>query len=164
MPSPFDPISLLKVLARNEVEYVLVGGMAAVLHGSPVVTSDADIMPSRTTDNLTHLGQALRDLDALIRSSSEPRGIPFDPHPELLRSVAILNLTTRYGDLDLVIAPQGIADYDTLRGEAVAFDIDGIAVQVAALDDIIHSKETADRPRDRAVLPLLYALKDELDR
>ncbi len=76
MPDPLDPETLFR-LAEHEVDYVLIGGLAANLHGSPVITNDADITPRKVAKNLERLAAALRDLDARIRSVSEPGGLPF---------------------------------------------------------------------------------------
>jgi hypothetical protein len=164
VPAPLDPICLFQVLAEHRVEYVLVGGMAAVLHGSPTLTGDADIVPSPTRDNLVRLSAALTGLNARVRSLTDPDGIAFDPHPELLASMATLNLTTRCGDLDLTFTPAGTEGYDDLVDRAITFDVEGTRVPVASLDDVIRSKRTADRPKDRAVLPVLEALRDEIRR
>lgn len=163
MPAAFDPERLLSTLARYEVEHVLIGGLAASLHGSPATTNDADICPSRTTANLEKLAQALGALDARIRTERQPDGLPFDRSAAFLGAVALLKTTTVAGDLDLAFEPSGLpGGYDELVGRAVQVDLGDFTVLVAALDDVIHSKETADRPRDRAVLPLLKALRDEL--
>jgi hypothetical protein len=164
MATAFDPIAMIKVLAEHEVDCVLLGGLAAVLHGSPATTNDADIMPEHSPANLQRLADALRVLDARLRVATEPDGVAFDPHPALLASMSMLNTTTRFGDLDVAISPSGIDSYEALDRSAVVFDVDGIAIRVAALDDIIRSKQAADRPKDRVVLPLLYALRDEIDR
>ena len=163
-PAPFDPIALLEALHSHGVDHVVIGGLAGVLHGSPATTNDADIVPDPEPDNLERLAALLRDVDARLRVTDDPDGVAFDPHPALLASIAMLNTTTRHGDLDIGFRPAGIEDYATLRQRAVAFDVDGIEVWVACLDDVIRSKQTADRPKDRATLPLLRALRDELDR
>ena len=75
MPEPLDPERLFAVLAAHKVEYVLIGGLAAVLHGSALVTNDADICPRRTPTNLKRLAAALKELDARIRTASEPDGV-----------------------------------------------------------------------------------------
>ena len=162
-PTPFDPIALLGAIHDHGVDCVVIGGLAGVLHGSPATTNDADIVPDVAPDNLERLAALLRDLDARLRVADTPGGVPFDPHPSLLASMAMLNTTTRHGDLDIGFRPAGIDDYDALRGNAITFNVDGVEVLVASLDDVIRSKETADRPKDRATLPLLRALRDEIN-
>lgn len=164
MPEPLDPTCLFTVLGAHDVDYVLIGGLAGVLHGSPAMTNDADIVPDADRPNLERLAAALGDLDARLRSPEDPEGVAFDPHPVLLASMAMLNLTTRCGDLDLSFTPAGTDGYHDLARRAVTFAIDDLEVQVAALDDVIRSKEAANRPKDHATLPILYALREELDR
>ncbi|HYF45203.1 MAG TPA: hypothetical protein VD926_03265 [Acidimicrobiales bacterium] len=164
MPEPLDPACIFAALSSAKVDYVLIGGLAAVLHGSTAMTNDADIVPDPEGANLVRLSTALRELGARLRSATDPDGVPFDPHPELLASVAILNMTTRCGDLDLTFAPSGTAGYGDLVQRAVPFKVGRRTVQVAALSDIIRSKEAAGRPKDHAVLPILYALEEEIGR
>jgi len=162
MIAPFDPASIISVLARHHVDFVLIGGLAGALHGSPAATNDADICPARTSENLARLAAALVELDARIRVDSEPGGVPFDRSAEFLDVMEILNTTTSAGDLDIAYMPAGTGGYDDLAERAVEFDIGDTRVWVASLDDIIHSKRTANRPKDLATLPLLEALRDEL--
>jgi hypothetical protein len=162
MPAPFDPARLLATLAAHGVDFVLVGGLAGALHGSPAATNDADICPARTSDNLDRLAAALTELDARIRTETEPEGLGFDRSPEFLENVELLNTTTVHGDLDIAFVPTGTDGFDDLMRGAVEFDIDGAIVRVASLDDVIHSKRTAARPKDLATLPVLEALRDEL--
>lgn len=164
MTAPFDPISIIRVLATHDVDCVLIGGLAAVLHGSPATTNDADVMPDVSDENLARLASALQELDARLRVSSEPDGVAFEPHPALLATMTTLNTTSRFGDLDVTFSPAGVDDYESLKRAATEFDIDGSRILVASLDDIIRSKEAADRPKDHATLPLLYALRDEIGR
>jgi hypothetical protein len=163
MVAPLDPECLFRTLDEHDVDYVLVGGLAAVLHGSPAMTNDADIVPSKDDDNLERLARALRALEARIRVGDPPEGVPFDPHPALLRTMLMLNMTTRCGDLDLTFSPAALDDYELLRSRSETFDIAGVIVRVAALADIIRSKETAGRAKDHATLPLLRALQEEID-
>ncbi len=162
MPAPLDPECIFRTLSDHGVDYVLVGGLAAVLHGSPAMTNDADIVPAKAPENLERLGDALHDLDARLRVEGEPDGVAFDPHPALLASMAMLNMTTRCGDLDLTFSPPGLDDYDGLVANSQAFDITGCRVQVAALGDVIRSKTAAGRPKDHATLPILRALEEEI--
>lgn len=164
MAAPLDPECIFKVLQKHRVEYVLVGGLAGVLHGSPAMTNDADVVPARDPRNLERLAGALRDLDARIRAEGEPHGLAFDPHPALLASMAMLNMTTRCGDLDLTFSPAALGDYDALMANSVAFDIGRCRVQVAALADVIRSKAAAGREKDHITLPMLRALEEEIRR
>lgn len=164
MPEPLDPTCIFEHLGRHGVDYVLIGGLGAVLHGSPAMTNDADIVPSPNPENLERLADALRELDARLRVEGNPEGIEFDPHPALIASMKVLNMTTRCGDLDLTFSPAAYeGGYDDLVAQAVPFEVAAITIRAAALSDIIRSKETADRPKDRATLPVLLALQDEID-
>ncbi len=159
----FDPDEILRVLHRHDVEFVLIGGMAATLHGSDVVTLDLDVSPKSTRDNLERLASALRDLNASLRVEAEPAGVPFDAHVELLERVQLLNLVTRAGDLDIVMQPAGSSGYNDLRRDALAISISGVPVLVASLADVIRSKEAANREKDRSVLPALKRLQVRLE-
>lgn len=119
------------------------------------MTTDLDIVPEDGRRNLEHLSLALAELDARIRVSGAPGGVVFDHSPDFLGRVRIWNLTTSLGDLDITFEPSGTRGYDDLQGGAVVMSVGGVDVPVASLADVIRSKEAADRPRDRAVLPVL---------
>lgn len=159
----FDPDEILRVLHGHHVEFVLIGGMAATLHGSDVVTFDLDVAPRSTRENLERLSTALRELDASLRVQDESDGVAFDARAELLERVQILNLVTKAGDLDIVMRPSGSAGFDDLRRDAISISISGVPVLVASLGDVIRSKETANREKDRAVLPALKRLQATLE-
>ncbi len=163
MPAALNPQCLFSVLDEHGVEYVLIGGLAAVLHGSTAMTNDADILPDADPDNLERLGAALTELQARLRVDGDPEGVAFDPHPSLIASMAMLNMTTRCGDLVLTFTPSGLDGYTGVRGRAVVFDVGGLHIHVAALADIIASKQAAGRPKDHATLPILHALQEEID-
>ena len=146
---------IVSALERHNVRYVVIGGLGAVLHGSPIVTQDADICPARDRENLDRLAAALRELKARLRTSGAPEGIPFPVDGTFLSNVQLLNLTTAFGDLDLAYEPAGTTGYGDLVRNAVVYEIAGRRVPVASLDDIIRSKEAANREKDRAVLPTL---------
>jgi len=128
------------------------------------MTVDADILPDMGDENLGRISACLRDLEARLRSPRDPEGVPFDPHPDLLRQMSALTMHTRCGDLDLCIKPAALGDYEEVNARSVGILVKGIEVRVAALDDIIRSKEAADRPKDHATLPILYALRDEIEK
>lgn len=148
-PAPLDPERLIRVLAAHEVRYILIGALAARLQGFPRLTADADITPASDDENLTRLASALRELDARIYSDRVPSGIPFDPDAKLLARAEIWNLTTNAGRLDIARIPKGTDGYEDLLGGAVRFEVFGVELLVAGLEDIIRSKVAADRPQDR---------------
>jgi hypothetical protein len=160
----FDPLGALRVLVTHDVRFVVIGGYASVLHGSALFTYDADVCPARDSENLVRLCAALTEMDARLRVVDEPDGVAFSCSDQFLAQMTMLNLTTRFGDLDLSFRPAGVGGYEDLIEHAVEFDVGGFVVRVASLDDIIQSKETADRAKDRAALPQLYALRDEVAR
>lgn len=156
-----EPGRLLDVLARNEVEFVLVGAIAAIAQGYPLNTEDLDITPARTVVNLERLSHALRELDAHLRVPNDPSGLEFPIEPRFLGSVDSWTLTTPSGDIDLLFAPSGTAGYDDLRRGAVSAELWGHEVLVASLVDLIRMKEAAGRAKDLAQLP---ALRQTLER
>jgi len=83
----FQPEEILRRLEKHRVRYVLIGGVAATLHGSPLPTRDADICPAQEEDNLTDLAAALREMDARIRTGRDPEGVPFSCDAAFLRQV-----------------------------------------------------------------------------
>ena len=161
----FQPQALLEALERNGVRYVLIGGLAAALHGSPVLTTDADICPARDPDNLDRLAAALRDLGARIRTRGVPGGLPFACDRAFLQRIEVaLNLTTPYGDLDVSFRPSGTGGFEDLHRGSVRIAVGGREIAVASLEDVIRSKEAADRPKDRMALPTLRLLLERLRR
>lgn len=154
----FDPEALLAVLTRHGVRFVVVGGFAATVHGSPLPTYDVDITPQRDVANLERLVLALAELGARIRVESEPEGLPFAADANLLLGVSVLNLVTRLGELDLVLLPAGDLTYESLLAGALHLDLDGLELDVASLADVVTSKAAANRAKDRAALPVLRAL------
>lgn len=159
---PFRPRDNLRTLAAKQVRFVVIGGYAAVLHGSSMTTFDADICPEQDAENLERLCRALVELHARLRTATEPDGVPFDCQPMLLSQMAMLNLITDNGPFDLSFRPAASNGYADLAANAVDVDIGGFVVKVAALDDIISSKEVAGRQKDMVALPQLYALRDEI--
>jgi hypothetical protein len=163
----FDFERIASTLSRHGVAYVLVGGAAAVAHGSTLPTEDVDITPARDLRNLDRLADALRELDARIRAPNEPGGVEFPYDGRFLAAIPLmLTLTTIAGDVDIALAPAGFAGgYDALAPRAVEVDFgNGVIVSVAALDDVIASKRAANRAKDKAALPYLEALADEIAR
>lgn len=159
-----DLARLFEVLDRHQVVYVLIGGLAAVYHGSPFPTEDADITPESDRPNLTRLAAALREINARVRTESVPEGLPFGCDAEGLAAAQTWNLTTEVGDLDLAFEPSGTQGYADLRRDAMAAQLYDVTVQIASLGDVIRSKQAANRPKDQRVLPTLRELLATRDR
>jgi hypothetical protein len=155
---PLDAPALLEVLERHRVQYVVVGGYAAELHGSVRRTVDVDVVPRTTADNLERLAAALREVQAKIRTEGFPEGLPFSPSGEAMVGIVMLNLVTKHGELDLNFTPSGTTGYDDLHTGATTFDVGPVHVHVASLADIIRSKTAAGRPKDFDALPELHQL------
>lgn len=152
------PAEILAVLTKHDVRYVLIGGLAAILHGAPHLTTDVDIVPEEGRANLDHLSVALTELNARIRIPNDENGVPFGHDGESLGRVRVWNLVTDLGNLDITFVPSGTRGYDDLQRDVRTMKVRGVDVPVASLADVVRSKEAADRERDRAILPVLREL------
>jgi hypothetical protein len=155
----FDPLRTLQVLSDHEVQFVVIGGVAGVTHGSPSVTQDLDVCYERGPENLERLAAALGSIHAELRGVDDD--VPFVPDAETLEAGDHFTFTTDLGDLDCLGIPAGTLGYDDLVKTAIDIDLDGLVVAVASLDDLIRMKRAAGRPRDLAELEILGALREE---
>lgn len=163
-PPALHPETIAEILDRHRVEYVLVGGFAANLHGAVRPTQDMDVTPQTTVENLERLAAALQELGAGIRVDELPEGIAFDTSAEALRGIKMLNLRSPHGDIDLTFEPAGFPHgYDDLISHAEPHMVGSIMIKVAAIGDLILSKETAARAKDLVALPELYQLAAQKD-
>jgi hypothetical protein len=159
---PYRPDQILEVLERHEVTYVVIGGLAAEIHGSPYITRDVDVTPARNRENFSKLAAALRELEAKLRvpGLDEPIEVPLDERS--FQQGTTWTYVTKHGNLDVALLPDGTHGYEDLRRSATRERLtDNLEVPVAALSDVIRSKEAAGREKDRAVLP---ALRQVLER
>ncbi|MGI8412385.1 MAG: hypothetical protein ACR2LV_05535 [Solirubrobacteraceae bacterium] len=150
--------ALLEVLQRHGVQGIIIGGAAIQTHGSDYRTDDIDLAPARETANLQRLADALNELSPeLVIKQHDPRSTVPLPAGYFtargLRNQQFWNLATRHGDVDICFQPAGFpGGYDDLRPHATIQAVAGttIALPIASLADVEHSKRTADRPKDRA--------------
>jgi hypothetical protein len=156
----FDPRPMLDVLVAHEVDFVLIGGLAAIAHGSARSTFDLDVAYARTEDNLARLSSALEELGASLRGA--PPGLPFRPDAPTLRAGMNFTFATRWGSLDVLGEPAGAPPYPELRRQASVEQISGVSIPVSSLDHLIAMKEAAGRSHDKATATELRALSDEL--
>lgn len=150
-----DAKVLLTALLDHGVRFVMIGGLAAVVHGSPFPTEDLDITPETSRENLARLSAALDTLGARVRTHAVEGGLPFSHDADSLAAAGVWNLTTDHGDLDLSFVPNGTTGYGDLIREATEEATFGLVVPVASLADVIRSKQAANRPKDQRVLPVL---------
>lgn len=163
-PPPLDAPAIFAILDAHHVEYVVVGGYAAQLYGSTRVTTDVDVTPDRTAENLDRLALALRELGGGIRVDDLAEGLPFDTSAEALAGMKTLNLRTPYGDVDLTFEPDGTEGYQDLIRSAEPHTVGSVRVLIAALADVIRSKTAAGRQKDLLALPELHQLAQRTER
>jgi hypothetical protein len=150
------PSFILGLLTAHGVDFVVIGGVATILHGSPRVTQDLDICFARDDANLAVLGRALTELEARLRRVDDD--VPFVPDGATLRRVQTLTMTTIAGNFDILARPDGAPPYARLRQNADRYDLGAFAVLVASIDDLIAMKRAAGRPKDRADIGELQAI------
>lgn len=151
---PFQPNELIATLTSHEVDFVVIGGIAAVLHGAPYTTFDLDIVYSRAVENLLRLETVLVELDAEFHDLTDRHLKPSRAHleelgPKLLR--------TRFGRIDLLGQLDEATGWEQLLTDAVALPFGEHTVYVLRLERVIEVKERLGRDKDRAALPLLRA-------
>lgn len=151
----------LAVLTRHEVEFIVVGGIAAILQGSPLTTEDVDVVYGITEANLLRLTTALVELDA---SYADPAGTRIRPDMERLTSMRVHLLNTRYGRVDLMRTVGNDLAYDQLIERTREIEVGEATIHVLDLEAVIETKEQADRPKDRYQLPFLKQLLAEIRR
>ena len=158
----FQPEAVIRLLGRHGVRWVLIGGLAAITHGSPLVTQDVDVCYARDDDNLEALARALSDVHPTLRGADAD--LPTSMDAQRLRAGDSFTLTTDVGWLDLLGTPAGTSGYDDLARTADVFELFDQRVLVASVDDLIRMKRAAGRPKDLLALEELGALRDELSR
>jgi predicted nucleotidyltransferase len=137
---------LLERLAASEIEFVVIGGYAAVLHGSSQVTQDLDICAILSDQNIDKLREALGDLDPRHRMTAQKLSFLDTPPPGT--KVANLYLRTKLGVVDILTEVLGVGDFDRLKSRAQTITLGGNAVRMIALDDLITAKEALARDKD----------------
>jgi hypothetical protein len=157
------PFPVVRALAEARVDFVVVGGLAAVLDGAPIATLDVDIVHSREPENLDRLLDALGRLDAFFRIQPERRIRPETSH---LAGFGHLNLSTRHGPLDLLGTIGRGRGYEDLLPHTVEMDLgEGVRVRVLDLETVIAIKEEVGGEKDLATLPTLKrTLREIRDR
>jgi hypothetical protein len=157
----FQPEAVIDLFGRHRVRYILIGGLAGITHGAPIVTQDIDVCYARDRENLEALAAALAEVHAELRGADP--GPPFRLDAKTLANGDAFTFTTDVGAIDILGTPAGTSGYDDLAATAEPFDLFGHRVLVAAIADIIRMKRAAGRPKDLLAVEQLGALLDAID-
>jgi len=160
-PTEFRPKPILHTLLEHRVDFVLIGGLAGIIHGSSYPSYDVDVAYARDDDNLERLAAALRELRATLRGAL--KDVPFQLDAKTLKNGAHFTFETEFGSLDILSDPDGAPPYIRLRedaGEPVEFE--GEWIRVATLDHLIAMKEASGRNKDKLMATEYRVLSDEL--
>jgi hypothetical protein len=158
-PTAADVTGLLRVLAEHDVEFLVVGGVCAVIHGAPVSTFDLDIVPERSDDNLARLLRALSSMEAVHRDLA---GRSIAPDASRLRGPGHNLFMTRVGPLDVLGTIGRGRDYSALAPRSRPIEVGGgLTVRVLDLDALIDVKSEVGREKDLATLPVLVRTLEE---
>lgn len=157
---PFDPVPALERFALADVDFVVIGGVAAGVYASGYTTVDLDLAYGRNRENLERIAAVLRELDARLRGA--PDDLPFQLDALALEAGGSFTFSTSHGPVDLLAYPAGAPPYEELRRQAQVIDVRGQAIRVASIDHLIAMKEAAGRPRDKVLAMELRVISDEL--
>jgi len=147
---------IVSALAEAQCQFVIVGGLSAVLHGAPIVTQDLDVCYRRTPENLTRIAKALAPFDLRLRDI--PEGVPDTFDRRSLDFGTNFTLALRDGEeFDLLGEMAAIGGYDAIIGRSAEMEVAGHLIAVLSLEDLIRTKRAAGRPKDLAALPILEA-------
>jgi hypothetical protein len=150
---------LIGVLVEGRVDFVIVGGLAATIHGSARLTQDVDIVYDRSAGNVFRLVDALRPLRPYLRGA--PPGLPFDWSAETVSSGLNFTLTTEAGDLDLLGEIVGGGTYQRLVDHSVVIRLFGHDCRCVSLPELIRAKRAAGRPKDLEAVAELEVILEE---
>jgi hypothetical protein len=149
---------LLEALVEHQVHFVIIGGVALVLHGSARVTQDLDICYARNPENLARLASALEPYHPMLRGA--PPDLPFKLDVRALQSGLNFTLTADSGDIDILGEVAGVGGYEQVSADAVSMDVYGHPVLVMSLGALEKAKRAAGRLKDLADLAEIRELRN----
>ncbi len=150
---------LLQCLCDADVDFVIVGGFAALLHGSTLVTRDLDVCAVLSHQDVAKLREALRDLNPTHRLT--PQRLSFLTNPDPGVEVRNLYLETELGAIDILSSVLGVGDFERVRATSTEIDVFGRRCRVISIDDLILAKETLGREKDLLAAKELRAIRDK---
>jgi hypothetical protein len=153
---------LLELLDRHAVDFIVIGGIAGIAHGSAHPTFDFDVVYARDKQNLKRMAAALTELEVTLRGA--PPDLPFRPDSRTLAAGCNFTFVSKYGSFDILGEAAGMRDYETMRADAKAEELWGVSVRVASVDDLIRMKHAAGRPKDKSMAEELIAIAEDQRR
>jgi hypothetical protein len=159
-PGAFDARELFNALARHDVEYLTIGGIAIQAYGGQRLTLGLDIAIDPSSANVQRLADALLELDARILGP-EGRRSQSTPSAQRLASSDQWHLITPHGPLDILTLPARLGAFKNMRAQAHEVPLGELSIPIAHRDDLLEMKRAAGRPQDLADVRLLEALGDE---
>jgi predicted nucleotidyltransferase len=154
-----DYQKLIPILVKGNVKFIIIGGVAAVVHGSARSTFDLDVVYSRNPDNIRRLVQTLRPYSPYLRDA--PDGLPFVFDQETVQKGLNFTLTTQLGNLDLLGEVIGGGTCEDLRPYSAEIEVFGVRCFCLGLERLILTKRAAGRPKDFEVIAELEAILEE---
>lgn len=152
-----DFLNLLKRIVDADIDFVVVGGFAGVVHGSSYVTQDIDICCDFSPDNLLSLQKAIADTNPIHRMT--PKKIKLSINPQNIEQLKNLYIDTDIGQLDCLSFIDGIGDFENVKKQSVSVEVDGLKIHILSIDALIKAKQAMNRPHDKLVIEQLQAIK-----
>jgi hypothetical protein len=157
--------AILETLVDHGVDFVVIGASAAILQGAPIAaTMDLDVTAATTRKNLERLAAALRDMEASLRLPDPDEHVEMPLDAQMLESMSVVTLMTRFGPFDVLFAPNGSPGYRELRAKAVEVAPFGLLVRVASVEDLVLMKRAAGREKDALHLQVLLDFLEEREK
>jgi hypothetical protein len=162
---PGDPLklrTLVEILDRNAVDYLVIGGVAGIIHGSSYPTYDFDFLYARDDKNLKRMAAALSELNVTLRNA--PPDLPFQVDARALAAGSNFTFDSDVGKFDILGHADGMRDYEAMRAASVCDELWGFPVRTASIDDLIRMKRAAGRSKDILMAEELIALTEDQRR
>lgn len=154
--------ALLELLDRHAVDYIVIGGLAGIIHGSAYPTYDFDVLYARDDKNLERMAAALSEIHVTL--SGAPADLPFQVDARTLKAGSNFTFESDLGRFDILGHADGMRDYEAMRNASAREELWGFPVRVAAIADLIRMKRAAGRPKDKSMVEELTALVEDQRR
>jgi hypothetical protein len=154
--------ALVEALDRHAVDFIVIGGIAGIIHGSSHTTYDFDVLYARDDKNLDRMVAALGEMGVTLRGA--PADLPFQLDARTLAAGCNFTFDSKYGSFDILGEAAGMRDYEAMRADATREELWGVWVRAASIDDLIRMKRAAGRPKDKSMAEELIALVEDQRR